>query len=715
MHGINDILILSFYFHTNPKELNTPESIVEFLARQEGVKDDFTKPHKLCGNEFNFQRKGRDETLHQIYDFIIERYIRIKKTLEEKKSVGDKSFHPVLALQATPGGGKSFLLDELANLKENDLNNYLKSKEQPNRKCLENVEYHSYIKAVNNVIDMLRNSIAICITYNGHSTYKFDRFVDENLERGLVMRILWSYFFDDKELRWGDFCKKFRTQLESLEINTAVKSILHHIECLYGSKRSVFLCVDESLKILSRDNSNQKNQDQINNFLINLYNPYQETLDYKEKKGSLIRFNFIITTLDAVYVRETRTHLGRDINWAPLRRLDISESMELFDKFTEELDSNRAYIINRCISDCNGHPRTLEKFYKLLNGSNTTLKTNNFATLIEELTKSIDTWFSNISFSVVKLALLGKEVDLERTLKVKGKDLSIKDLISTGIYINSVTEQSNVTSVIPTLTLVSLYYFCMTNSEDGDAKTVAKTLKNILLLEDYFDFRSNDGKAFESFHMNWELLYRTLHDDGMEINLPEIYGLDQEGVKIKIQRKEIVKLPRDREFPNNEICDEKNNIIKDLEKYIFVPMKSNNSGFEMVIFEKKVGGGYIAINIECKFSWPKSNTSYSDIQKKYKSTVDKYLNHIKTEPQMKTRSTKMELQATNTPVGKLEMTKDDIYLVVISWRNVANLDSDIRRNKNIIVVKKENLEKIYSPSLVSRPQFYDKYRKRLEI
>ncbi|PKK60665.1 hypothetical protein RhiirC2_761563 [Rhizophagus irregularis] len=75
----------------------------------------------------------------------------------------------------------------------------------------------------------------------------------------------------------------------------------------------------------------------------------------------------------------------------------------------------------------------------------------------------------------------------------------------------------------------------------------------------------------------------------------------------------------------------------------------------------------------------------------------------------------MELQASNTPVGKLEMTKDDIYLVVISWRNVANLDSDIRGNKNIIVVKKENLEKIYSPSLVSRPQFYDKYRKRLEI
>src|SRR5436305_12608052 len=113
-------------------EVLSPESIAKFLEEQEGVKDDFTKPHELCINQFGFQRKGRDETLHKIYDCIVERYISIKNTLEEKKSVGDKSLHPVLALQATPGGGKSFLLDEFAALKSEDFDNYLKSKEQPN-------------------------------------------------------------------------------------------------------------------------------------------------------------------------------------------------------------------------------------------------------------------------------------------------------------------------------------------------------------------------------------------------------------------------------------------------------------------------------------------------------------------------------------------------------------------------------------------------------
>jgi hypothetical protein len=138
--------------------------------------------------------------------------------------------------------------------------------------------------------------------------------------------------------------------------------------------------------------------------------------------------------------------------------------------------------------------------------------------------------------------------------------------------------------------LVSLNYFCGTRHESEKEKRIAKILRNILLLEDYFDFKSNDGKAFEEFHMNWELLYRVLHDE-TTISLPEIYGFQQEeeGVKIKIQQKDIAKLPSDTVFPpNGEIRDEKGNILKDLEKYLLVPTKSNNSGFEMVTFEKRL-------------------------------------------------------------------------------------------------------------------------------
>ena len=93
-----------------------------------------------------------------------------------------KIFHPVLALQAR---GKIFLTGRVGQFKEQDWQQNLS----------QNKKHAEY---VNDIIDMIRNSIGICITYSRHSTYNFDRLVDENLERGLVMRILWSYFFNNK-------------------------------------------------------------------------------------------------------------------------------------------------------------------------------------------------------------------------------------------------------------------------------------------------------------------------------------------------------------------------------------------------------------------------------------------------------------------------------------------------------------------------------------
>ena len=140
-------------------------------------------------------------------------------------------------------------------------------------------------------IDMLRNSIVVCITYNGNSMYKYDSFVDANVQRGLVARILWSYFFDDNKLTWQNFCDKFSTNFESLGIFSAVESILHH------SKKRVFLCIDETMKISPITDDVNRRQININLLLSNLYSPYQGLVN---DKGKLINFNFILTTLDAV-------------------------------------------------------------------------------------------------------------------------------------------------------------------------------------------------------------------------------------------------------------------------------------------------------------------------------------------------------------------------------------------------------------------------------
>ncbi|GES76038.1 hypothetical protein GLOIN_2v1783590 [Rhizophagus clarus] len=647
----------------------TPESIVKFLMKQEGVKADFRKPHKLCVNRCKFERKGREESFHKAYDSILIQYLNVQRAIKENLDLNDRLYYPLFALQSAPGGGKTFFIDEFASFKNDDFDSYLQKK--PDAEL---------------IINELRNSVAICISYNGSSSYN-PNIDGDGGEMGLVMRIIWSYFFDGTKLPWNFFYNQFKGKFCSLDILTAIESIIHH------SGKSVLLCVDEIMKI---------GPPNIINLLASLYVPYQ-SFAVKDK-----RFRFIVSTLDAVRLWDIQTSSGRDINWIPLRRLELSESIDLFSKLIEKLGPDRpdrAFIIKKCISDCNGHPRTLESLYELLSKNNTALETYNFATIIEVLTKEIRPWYGDITFSIVKLALLGEPVDLKRKVEVKDKELSVKDLITSGIYINSVTEDTTNLKVIPTLSLVSLYYFSMTNDEDGNAKTVAKMLKDIFLVEDYFDLKSNDGKTFEMFHMRWELLYRALHHkDGMEMDLHEIYGLpSRKGIKIGIQRKNIVELQKDIEFPQNgEIRDRKGNIIKDLEKYVFIPTKLTNNGFEMVMFEKKTEGGYIAINVECKFSYPDSVSKLSSdkIRKKYKSVRTKYFSHVKSDSE--------------TIIGELGMTIDDIYLVMVTWRDMGKLDDDIMNNKNIIIVEKKNLEVIYSPSLVSRLQFYSEIRKKIE-
>ncbi|CAG8564472.1 12799_t:CDS:1 [Funneliformis mosseae] len=153
--------------------------------------------------------------------------------------------------------------------------------------------------------------------------------------------------------------------------------------------------------------------------------------------------------------------------------------------------------------------------------------------------------------------------------------------------------------------------------------------------------------------------------------------------------------------------------------YIFVPKKSNNSGFDMVIFERKADrSGYIVINIECRFSYPNKKTllESNEILDKYKLMHNKYLMHVKylrNRFRLESNSWEDGIFYDRSAVGKLKMTEDDIYLIFIVWRNIGKLNHDILNNKNIIIVKRENLEKIYTPSLVIRPHFYSKILEQL--
>ncbi|RIB18707.1 hypothetical protein C2G38_2245604, partial [Gigaspora rosea] len=668
----------------------SPKSIAEFLEKQEGIKNDFEKPRELCMNEFRFERKGRDDTILQTYDYIFDRYCKIS----ENRSIDDKELYPLLALQSTSGGGKSFFLYELASLKSEDLDRYLKIKLSDLEKKQGSDEKQQYAK---DFVNLLRNSVGICITYSGVTSYYYD--IDGDLRRGLVMRILWSYFFDGNKLHWHTFCKKFRNHFDSLDTSTAVQSIIHH------SKKSVLLCVDDTRIVYNT------NLESIKILLYELYKPYHD-LSASESK-----FHFVVSTHDAINMWKTDSR--RPINWIPLRRLALSESVELFHEITKSLSDRRLFIIKKCIADCNGHPRTLEKFYQLLRDDDIALNTDVYSSLIERLAKNLNPLFGIISFSIVKMALLGKITSLMYEIETTLGTSTLRDLISSGIYINSLTDNSENLKVIPTLSPVSLQYFCMFSQNgfdiNDDAKTVAKILRDLLTTEYSFDDEVMDGRLFERFHANWELLYRALRDDGKEVSLYEIYGLlniDQPKIKIR-QKISIARLDSLEFPPPDEVCDTEGKSIKNFVNYVLVPTKTNNGDFDMVIFEQKVGDtGYIAINIECKFSYPGRITKLSnnEIKEKYEHMKNKYYSHVRYERQT-IRNSPMNWEEgkfyDRSAVGKLKMTIDDVYLVFVAWRDVEPLDNEVKNNKNIIIVKRENLEEIYTPSLVTRPYFYN--------
>ncbi|CAB4492690.1 unnamed protein product [Rhizophagus irregularis] len=352
------------------------------------------------------------------------------------------------------------------------------------------------------------------------------------------------------------------------------------------------------MKISPNTDDVNRRQHNINELLNNLYSRLMND------KGKLIKFNFILTTLDAVYVRTNSTYSGKKIDWVPLRRLEISESTDLFHKILngKELNEKRKYLIRKCISD------------------------------------------------LIKRALLGNSTRLSHKINTLNREYSISDLISIGVYINSLTKVEETVSVVPTLNLVSIQYFCNMYEEEGkkegDAKIVVEILKDIGL--------------------------RDVH------RLSDAYNTTTKGdVKIMLRRKKIIKLDRSVEFPprDGKICGEQGVFIKNFEEYIFVPDKTNNSGFDMTIFEK-VGGGHIALNIECRFFYPERSTTLKskDIREKYNLMKDKYRYHVK--------------QEKNQNVTRKQR-------------------KDSKDNKNIIIVGKDSLEKAYTPTLVTRPQFYD--------
>ncbi len=326
--------------------------------------EEFKTPYKLSHNEFNFPFKDREESLHTAYKLFARR-LALRKGVGRDQAA-TKDANPLVALQAGPGGGKSMFLDELAALREEDLNALctlgrrnkgkkkegIRGEERQRVRVLETVANSIIVpeEAMDEMRDILKNSIPVCITFNGTSPVsQFEKNV--YLSDRLALRILWSYFFS--QLDFVPFLKKCLSSMKWLPtIGEAIACVRFH----GGNDRSVLLCVDEF--IMAAGYHDQADKDEVLKLLIS--SVYAALRSHGPEE-----FNFIVSTLDAAPVVSTYT--WRPLDWVPLTPLTQSSAEELFTPLLRDLSQERLEKIWMVIADCGGHPRTLEALFHILN------------------------------------------------------------------------------------------------------------------------------------------------------------------------------------------------------------------------------------------------------------------------------------------------------------------------------------------------------------
>jgi hypothetical protein len=122
----------------------------------------------LALNSSEFPRRGRDDQLKAFFNFMQKRIFE-----REKYNPSERQANPLLVTQGSPGTGKSFLLDEIAAFKKEDIDQF----------CPED------IKSI--VMDM----VSVLITYNGSNSYYYP-LDGRYCEAGLAIRVLWRLVFE---------------------------------------------------------------------------------------------------------------------------------------------------------------------------------------------------------------------------------------------------------------------------------------------------------------------------------------------------------------------------------------------------------------------------------------------------------------------------------------------------------------------------------------
>jgi hypothetical protein len=184
-----------------------------------------------------------------------------------------------------------------------------------------------------------------------------------------------------------------------------------------------------------------------------------------------LQFNAVITTLDTTPLSKMKTESGRPIAWNFLTPLSIAEAYQLFPK------ANSVPQLRQCISDCNGHPRSLETLKLVCEELNWQFPS--YSTLLTKLLAGLENRGVPIpTLEIVKIALRGKWMNLDKHLDdyLYNEKVTLRDCIRMGHLLNSY--QGDQTMVVPKLSPLLLMSFASRNFADsGECGEIARAIQ----------------------------------------------------------------------------------------------------------------------------------------------------------------------------------------------------------------------------------------------
>lgn len=596
------------------------------------------------------------------------------------KEAADRFTNAIVALQAAPGGGKSFFLDQVAKLQEEDLVRFCKPM-AGDRPELKDYDW-------GRIAAILRNMQPVCVTFNS-ATRLLE--VEKAWSPGtrLALRMVFSYFL--RETRWSDFVEECKRKLRSMPTcSGALRVILDH-----SGKGGVLLCIDELVKVSNDDAEVRTLLSEVGGLL---------------SENSAEQFCAIISTLDARPVVRVTTESGRPVDWIPLRPLKLGESRALFANLLNKVeDERRKEFLRSCIAECGGHPRTLQYLYQRLALDPVALTKMGHDDLVVDIVDRLFPYFGTAeAFELVRIALRGDLIPLNQNITVGELTKPLSDYIRVGYFVNQLETTRDRVEVIPRILPMVLYCFARALTRPGvpadhDARNVATCLVKMFAAS----ASSHTSSSYEAFHSWWEVLHRIVRfpSEGRVETLAGLYRIQgwDNSPAILVRRKTLGVLLTSNYFPPEDdqaiVTNTGASLTKDdLLRSVIVSLRHDNPGIDIALFEEKPSGdGCISLgsNMKHTLEGTKNNLKPGrDINPAVKNTAKAYSAHVKGGKYYD-----------KSPIGKLKMDAQDVFIIIASWRNVAKNRSPVKGQ--LIILTREHLKRLYTPSLYPIPQNMD--------